>query len=136
MSRRSELKCCQLRYSRVPPIQLQYDNKKGRPHESGGPKRSWGGRTRTCNFRINSPAVCQLTYTPMHNGPKQNTSISRTIVDSVAIEPFKETLLELLVAGLNIETSRRSELRSWQLCYSRLPPIQLQYDKKKSRSEI
>src|SRR3982750_4741209 len=24
----------------------------------------WGGRTRTCNFRINSPAVCQLTYTP------------------------------------------------------------------------
>src|SRR3954463_12169931 len=27
----------------------------------------WGGRTRTCNFRINSPAVCQLTYTPNGN---------------------------------------------------------------------
>jgi hypothetical protein len=25
---------------------------------------SWGGRTRTCNFLINSQAVCQLTYTP------------------------------------------------------------------------
>ncbi len=24
----------------------------------------WGGRTRTCNFLINSQAVCQLTYTP------------------------------------------------------------------------
>ena len=90
MSRRSELKCCQLRYSRLPPNQLQYDNKKGRPHESGGPKRSWGGRTRTCNFRINSPAVCQLTYTPMHYGQRQNTSISRTIVDSVAIEPVTQ----------------------------------------------
>ena len=25
---------------------------------------NWGGRTRTCNFPINSRAVCQLTYTP------------------------------------------------------------------------
>jgi hypothetical protein len=25
---------------------------------------SWGGRTRTCNFPINSRAVCQLTYAP------------------------------------------------------------------------
>ncbi len=29
--------------------------------------KNWGGRTRTCNFRINSPAVCQLTYTPLGN---------------------------------------------------------------------
>ena len=28
---------------------------------------SWGGRTRTCNFLINSQAVCQLTYTPSKN---------------------------------------------------------------------
>src|SRR2546427_7448189 len=26
---------------------------------------SWGGRTRTSNFPVNSRAVCQLTYTPM-----------------------------------------------------------------------
>lgn len=26
----------------------------------------WGGRIRTCNFSINSRAVCQLTYTPSH----------------------------------------------------------------------
>src|SRR5438045_7178480 len=32
--------------------------------------RSWGGRTRTCNFRINSPAVCQLTYTPVNTRPR------------------------------------------------------------------
>jgi hypothetical protein len=25
---------------------------------------NWGGRARTCNFLINSQAVCQLTYTP------------------------------------------------------------------------
>src|SRR5216110_1960107 len=25
---------------------------------------SWGGRTRTSNFPVNSRAVCQLTYTP------------------------------------------------------------------------
>jgi hypothetical protein len=30
--------------------------------------RSWGGWTRTTNFRINSPAVCQLTYTPVGTG--------------------------------------------------------------------
>ena len=28
--------------------------------------RSWGGRTRTSNFPVNSRAVCQLTYTPLH----------------------------------------------------------------------
>src|SRR2546426_4923080 len=27
---------------------------------------SWGGRTRTSNFPVNSRAVCQLTYTPLH----------------------------------------------------------------------
>src|SRR5256885_16266234 len=35
---------------------------------------SWGGRTRTCNFRINSPAVCQLTYTPVGTGPGQHNT--------------------------------------------------------------
>jgi hypothetical protein len=34
---------------------------------------SWGGRIRTCNFRINSPAVCQLTYTPVGTGRGQHT---------------------------------------------------------------
>ena len=30
----------------------------------------WGGRTRTCNFPVNSRAVCQLTYTPStHDTP-------------------------------------------------------------------
>ena len=33
---------------------------------------SWGGRSRTCNFRINSPAVCQLTYTPSRQQPADN----------------------------------------------------------------
>src|SRR5207253_4621023 len=27
---------------------------------------NWGGRTRTSNFPVNSRAVCQLTYTPLH----------------------------------------------------------------------
>ena len=35
---------------------------------------SWGGRIRTCNFRINSPAVCQLTYTPVGTGRGQHTA--------------------------------------------------------------
>src|SRR5688572_31708020 len=35
-----------------------------RPADGPRMKLNWGGRTRTCNFRINSPAVCQLTYTP------------------------------------------------------------------------
>lgn len=30
---------------------------------------SWGGRTRTSNFPVNSRAVCQLTYTPMPPQP-------------------------------------------------------------------
>ena len=43
------------------------------PPSRGAPKRkhqaslnlqSWGGRTRTSNFPVNSRAVCQLTYTP------------------------------------------------------------------------
>ena len=35
---------------------------------------SWGGRIRTCNFRINSPAVCQLTYTPVGTGRGQHNT--------------------------------------------------------------
>src|SRR5438552_6579648 len=44
--------------------------------------RSWGGRTRTSNFPVNSRAVCQLTYTPMHRHPtphrEQPTESRRT----------------------------------------------------------
>ncbi len=34
-------------------------------------KKNWGGRTRTSNFRINSAAVCQLTYTPVELSPSR-----------------------------------------------------------------
>jgi hypothetical protein len=36
--------------------------------------KSWGGWTRTTNFRINSPAVCQLTYTPNTFGPTSDVT--------------------------------------------------------------
>src|SRR3989475_7455458 len=35
------------------------------PSSPWGENFSWGGRTRTSNFPVNSRAVCQLTYTPM-----------------------------------------------------------------------
>src|SRR5881396_4159833 len=45
---------------------------------------SWGGRTRTSNFPVNSRAVCQLTYTPSQRKTpsckvdKQNTATPRS----------------------------------------------------------
>src|SRR5689334_18245434 len=48
-------------------VQWQSENRKAsRFFERPYRYESWGGRIRTCNFRINSPAVCQLTYTPSH----------------------------------------------------------------------
>src|SRR5947199_3629742 len=43
---------------------------------------SWGGRTRTSNFPVNSRAVCQLTYTPIppppNPAPSTATATRRT----------------------------------------------------------
>src|SRR2546425_222282 len=36
------------------------------PRDEHNKTADWGGRTRTSNFPVNSRAVCQLTYTPMH----------------------------------------------------------------------
>src|SRR5439155_455417 len=41
---------------------------------------SWGGRTRTSNFPVNSRAVCQLTYTPMLPSlPPQSAAFAKRI---------------------------------------------------------
>ena len=37
---------------------------------------SWGGRTRTCNFLINSQAICQLIYTPSNKNAHQFVPVS------------------------------------------------------------
>src|SRR4029077_9302470 len=44
--------------------ELRHCNSSQRVRRATNSDSSWGGRTRTSNFPINSRAVCQLTYTP------------------------------------------------------------------------
>src|SRR5207249_4504669 len=43
------------------------------PSSPWGENFSWGGRTRTSNFPVNSRAVCQLTYTPKGTATQPHT---------------------------------------------------------------
>ena len=53
-----------LAWGRGPPTQASRGTQM-RQHVANLTLSSWGGRTRTSNFPVNSRAVCQLTYTPI-----------------------------------------------------------------------